>query len=209
MVSATSPPYREIRAVFDAQTVRVYQAYSHEIAETALRHGRFVSPPFKLTRMTWIKPSFLWMMYRSQWGRRDSGQRRVLGIDITRQGFDWALAHSCLSHYESILPYTEEEWHRMNREAPVKIQWDPERDLALRPLSYRSIQIGIGPAAANRYVHEWTVRIADLSGLATEIATKVESGDITSALGLLPAERSYPLDVRLAKHIGASLERPE
>ncbi|WP_141653813.1 DUF4291 family protein, partial [Erwinia billingiae] len=33
--------------------------------------GTFASPPFSMTRMTWIKPSFLWMMYRSGWGMKD------------------------------------------------------------------------------------------------------------------------------------------
>ena len=63
-------------------------------------HGTFVSPPFKMSRMTWIKPSFLWMMYRAGWGYKDAGQRRILAIDITREGFQWALEHSCPSHPE-------------------------------------------------------------------------------------------------------------
>ena len=92
-------PYRQIRAVFDDQTIRVYQAYSDAIADSALAAGSFVSPPFKMERMTWIKPSFLWMMYRSGWGTKP-GQTRVLAVDITREGFEWALDHACLSHYE-------------------------------------------------------------------------------------------------------------
>ena len=59
-------PTRQVRAVFDDRSIVVYQAYGREIAEAALAHGRFVSP-FKRDRMTWIKPSFLWMMYRSGW----------------------------------------------------------------------------------------------------------------------------------------------
>lgn len=47
--------------------------------------------------MTWIKPSFLWMMYRCGWGTKE-GQETVLAVDISRRGFDWALKHSCLSH---------------------------------------------------------------------------------------------------------------
>jgi hypothetical protein len=35
-----------------------------------------------------------WMMYRSGWGFKDDGQRRVLAVEITREGFNWALAHS-------------------------------------------------------------------------------------------------------------------
>jgi len=60
-----SIPLRQIRAVYEDRTIRVYQAYSAAIADTALARGTFVSPPFKMERMTWIKPSFLWMMYRS------------------------------------------------------------------------------------------------------------------------------------------------
>ena len=55
-------PVHQIRAVYDATTIRVYQAYSEIIADSTLAHGTFVSPPFKTERMTWIKPSFLWMM---------------------------------------------------------------------------------------------------------------------------------------------------
>ena len=83
-----SMPYQQIRAFYDDKTIRVYQAYSDAIAHSALEHGTFVSPPFKEDRMTWIKPSFLWMMYRSGWGNKDSGQKRILTIDILREGFD-------------------------------------------------------------------------------------------------------------------------
>jgi len=62
-------PERQIRAVFDEQTIRVYQAYGDAIADPALKAGTFV-PPFSMTRMSWIKPSFLWMMYRSGWGTK-------------------------------------------------------------------------------------------------------------------------------------------
>lgn len=58
-------PTQQIRAVYNDQTIRVYQAYSDAIANTALLNQTFVSPPFKMERMTWIKPSFLWMMYRA------------------------------------------------------------------------------------------------------------------------------------------------
>ena len=62
-------PARQVRALYDGDTITVYQAYSSSIAEPALRAGRFV-PPFSRTRMTWIKPSFLWMMYRSGWATK-------------------------------------------------------------------------------------------------------------------------------------------
>ncbi|MBM7066808.1 DUF4291 family protein [Actibacterium sp. 188UL27-1] len=76
---------RQIRTIFDRHTVRVYQAYPPQIARAALSAGTFV-PPFKMERMTWIKPSFCRMMHRCGYGRKP-GQEMVLGIDIRRSGF--------------------------------------------------------------------------------------------------------------------------
>jgi len=60
---------RQVRAVFDEYAITVYQAYSPQIADTALSAGTFIAP-FMRGRMTWIKPSFLWMMYRSGWATK-------------------------------------------------------------------------------------------------------------------------------------------
>jgi hypothetical protein len=49
-------PERQVRALFDDDTITVYQAYRPEIADAALAAGTFVSP-FKRDRMTWIKPA--------------------------------------------------------------------------------------------------------------------------------------------------------
>ena len=38
-------------------------SYNHGITDEVLKLGRFGSR-FSMNRMTWIKPSFLWMMYR-------------------------------------------------------------------------------------------------------------------------------------------------
>ena len=77
-------PRHQIRAAYTGTAVTVYQAYPPEIADAALRAGRFV-PPFKRERMTWIKPSFRWMMYRCGWALKP-GQERVLAVDISRAG---------------------------------------------------------------------------------------------------------------------------
>lgn len=38
-------------------------------------------------------------MYRPGWATKP-GQECVLAVKITREGFEWALAHAALSHYE-------------------------------------------------------------------------------------------------------------
>ncbi|WP_229205806.1 DUF4291 domain-containing protein [Duganella sp. Leaf126] len=186
-------PHRQIRATYDESTIRVYQAYSKEIAEAALTTGTFTSPPFKMDRMTWIKPSFLWMMYRSGWGLKDPGQARILAIDISREGFEWALAHSCPSHPDESMAM--EEWQRVKENAPVRIQWDPERDLLLRPQAHRAIQMGLSKEAVKFYTSQWISQISDVTPLAHEIHCLVLENRFIDAKAKLPAEQPYLLRI--------------
>jgi hypothetical protein len=164
----------EIRASYDERTVRVYQAYAPEIARTALAAGRLV-PPFKRDRMTWIKPSFNWMMYRSGHATKP-GQEMILGIDVTREGFEWALAHATLSTYRADVHGSEEAWQRQLAASDVRVQWDPERDWQLGVIEgVRAIQIGLSGEAARRYVDEWIVRIEDLTPLAHRLAAAIST----------------------------------
>src|SRR5262245_11396764 len=129
------PPERQVRAYFSERIVRVYQAYSSEIADRALIAQTFVAP-FKRSRMTWVKPSFTWMMYRSGWASK-SGQERILAIDILRSGFERALSRSCLAEYDGTIYRSREAWRASLVESPVRVQWDPERSLTLEPLQWR------------------------------------------------------------------------
>lgn len=195
-------PTRQVRAAFTDETITVYQAYSPAIADPAVAAGRLV-PPFKLDRMTWIKPSFLWMMYRSGWATKP-GQERVLAITITREGFEWALAHSSLSHHDPLVYASHSAWLERKESAPVRIQWDPERSLRLEPLDHRSIQIGLGGAAVREYVEHWIVGITDVTPMCREIHTHVKDGDVAAATEKLPAERPYPLAQDLRAVVGAT-----
>jgi len=197
-------PYRQIRACYDSSVIRVYQAYSREIADKALEKGTFVSPPFRLERMTWIKPSFLWMMYRSGWGLKDAGQERILAIDMTREGFEWALKHSCLSHAPAEFQERKDGLDYKSR-FPVRIQWDPERDLTLSPLEYRAIQMGLSGEAVTRYVGDWIRTITDVTPLAKSVHELVQKGSVDDARKLLPLERPYPVDQELSDLLGMNV----
>ncbi|WP_438487320.1 DUF4291 domain-containing protein [Streptomyces sp. S186] len=183
-------PSRRIRALHTADTVTVYQAYAPSLGLPAARDGRFPAA-WKRDRMTWIKPSFLWMMYRCGWGTK-ADQETVLAVEITREGFDRALRRACLSHYVPGLHPDREAWQRALRHAPARVQWDPERDLRLRPLPHRSLQLGLSGALARAYADEWTVAIRDVTPLARKIHALVRAGDDAAARALLPDERPYP-----------------
>lgn len=192
-------PKHQIRARHTDSTVIVYQAYPPEIGLPAAREGRFPAA-WKRDRMTWIKPSFLWMMYRCGWGTK-AGQETVLAIEISRDGFEWALRHACLSHYERGLHSDRATWKRQLKRAPARVQWDPERDMRLRPLPYRSLQLGLVGEAAHRYADEWTVSLTDTTALAREIHGLVRDGDLEAAQQVLPQEPSYPVPDGLLDHL--------
>jgi hypothetical protein len=89
---------RHILAQYDERTVVVYQAYLREIAECAVQHERFGGPAFSPARMSWVKPNFLWMMFRSGWGTKP-GQETTLAMRITREAFDQILAEAVPSTF--------------------------------------------------------------------------------------------------------------
>lgn len=191
-------PIRQIRADYDDESITVYQAYSPQIATPAVAAGKFVSP-FKMDRMTWIKPSFLWMMYRSGWATKP-GQERVLAIRMTRDGFEEALAQSCLSHFDSDMYSSHDEWQRIKEDSPVRIQWDPERNIDLEPMPWRAIQIGLGGPVVDDYVNRWTIAIDDVTDRIHELRSQLS---ITSEQ--LPVEFPYPVSSAIAVRIGLTL----
>jgi hypothetical protein len=193
-------PEREIRANYNDATIVVYQAYRAEIALAAVAHHRFV-PPFSRERMTWIKPSFLWMMERSGWGRKP-GQEHILAIRITRQGWEEALAQAVLTSFTLGVYHDYDDWQRQLEAAPVRVQWDPERTLRGESLSQRAIQVGLSRHIVPRYVDVWTCEIRDCTPLARKIYDLRQAGEIERARALLPRERVYPLDAAIARRLG-------
>ncbi|MFD7642209.1 DUF4291 domain-containing protein [Kitasatospora sp. NPDC059795] len=187
-------PKKQIRARYDDGTVTVYQAFRPEIADAAVADGRWPDT-FRHDRMTWIKPSFRWLMHRSDWARGE-GQERILGVVITRQGFDAALEAAVLSSYRPGVHASKADWQRELRRSGARVQWDPERDLHLRPLPHRSLQLGLSGELVRRYTAEWLVRIEDLTPLARELHA-------TRDAALLPPERPYPMPPGAAARLGA------
>lgn len=181
--------YHEIRAVYNEHTIRVYQAYCSVIAEEAVRLGTFGSH-FKLSRMTWIKPSFLWMMYRSGWATKPN-QEHILAIDIQRETFDTFVRNAVISSYHDNEEISFAEWQKQIQTSDVRVQWDPERDIFGNALPYRSIQIGIRGEMLSHFVQHSITQIQDITEFVTELRTKKEAGE--NILPLLPEERKYVL----------------
>ncbi|MGX1810996.1 DUF4291 domain-containing protein [Nocardia sp. NPDC055321] len=189
----------DIRADYDQESIVVYQAYAPAIAEPAVLAQRFV-PPFSTNRMTWIKPSFLWMMERSDWGRKP-GQERVLAVRITREGWESALSHAVLSSYVPGVYRDRADWKAQIKHAIVTVQWDPERTLTGASSDTRSIQVGLSRHIVERFVDEWVTEITDLTPRVRDISDLRARGRYDSAAALLPEERVYPVRPELARRL--------
>lgn len=191
---------REIRADYDAESIVVYQAFGPHIALPALRQGRLV-PPFSLNRMTWIKPSFLWLMARSNWGQKP-GQEHILAVRITRAGWEEALAHAVLTDPYPGVYRDPDDWRQQLADAVVRVQWDPERSIRGENMPIRSIQVGLGRSIVERYVNDWTLEIRDDTPLVRKIHGLLRSGDVARARAQLPMERPYAVSAELARRLG-------
>lgn len=182
-------PHREIRAQYDDDTITVYQAYSTSIAKAAVKEQKLsASPDFSLQRMTWIKPSWAWMMYRSGYATKDARQSHILALKMTHKNFQDLLSLVVVCGGGAL---SEED-----RARAVRVQWDPERDPALGQLPYRSIQIGISKDISKKWSEEWIESIEDVTEMATklkEVLDGEERLDLRELVdrGLVPIERPY------------------
>ncbi|GAA1875650.1 DUF4291 domain-containing protein [Actinomadura bangladeshensis] len=193
---------REIRACYDRDSITVYQAYAPEIGLLAAEQGAFV-PPFSRRRMTWIKPSFLWLMARSDWARK-LGQQTILAVRISRSGWEEALGHAVPTDPDRRVFRSSDEWRRHFAKAVVHVQWDPERSIRGAKLETRSVQIGLSRHIIDRYVDDWILGIEDRTLLARRIRDLLLSGRPAQAKALLPEERPYPLPPALTARLGMS-----
>jgi hypothetical protein len=191
---------RHIVAQFDDAGVVVYQAYRPAIGHFAATHGYFGGESFSLTRMSWIKPNFLWMMYRSGWGRKE-GQEVVLAIKIKRKAFDTILAQAVRSSYNPDLYPTEKDWNRAVSNSNVRLQWDPDHSPTGGKLERKAIQLGLRGDVLAAYAREWIISIEDISTFVNEQQQNLVDFDRL----IVPTETIYPVtDPQVAAHLQLS-----
>lgn len=174
---------RHILAQFDNESVVVYQAYRPEIGRYAADHGAF-GTGFSFSRMTWIKPNFLWMMFRSGWGTK-AGQEVTLAIRVKKTGFDALLREAVPSSYDARGGGTEGNWRRAVKKSCVRLQWDPDHDPSGARVERRAIQLGIRGETLLRFTNEWIIAIEDVSDMVV-----AQRGRPASEL-VVPRERVY------------------
>ncbi|KAK9696826.1 hypothetical protein K7432_012263, partial [Basidiobolus ranarum] len=155
---------RHILGHYDDESIFLYQAYSPQISESAVRCQSFLTEcpqnGFSLTRMTWLKPNFLWMMYRSGWATKYN-QERILALRVSRLGFEKILRASVST---SKLPdETLCQYRSRLKESPVRLQWDPDHlPNGERHTARKAIQIGIRGDILIEFLNKWITQIEDI-----------------------------------------------
>ncbi|KAI8343098.1 hypothetical protein BC941DRAFT_410423 [Chlamydoabsidia padenii] len=201
----------------DPSSVVVYQAFSDTIADYAVEHQSFVGAPgYKLNRMTWIKPSFLWMQYRSGWNTKDDRQTRTLAIRLTRSFFDTLVHTAVISHFSRSTYNNRTEWESARDTSCVVVQWDPQYTPAMERVEAkrRAIQLGLkGPAAARLAQGKGVLSIEDITPFVKEMRARLEVdkdkiGQDRFANLWVPRERPYLVDNQQGTNLGADIEAP-
>ena len=159
---------RVVLAQFDEDSIVVYQAFNAVTAAFAVEHQRLGGPRYSFDRMSWIKPNFMWMMYRCNWLEADAEQARVLAIRINRGFFDELLASAVASSFRASGMETEADWKRALKRSQVRLQWDPDHGPSGQKLSRRAVQLGLRGEMLRRFVVEETRSIEDISDLVVE-----------------------------------------
>lgn len=177
---------KHILADFDDESIVVYQAYRHSIAKYALENQKF-GGDFSLNRMTWIKPNFLWMMYRSGWGTKE-GQEYILSIRIRRAFFDEIIETAVPSTFSASGFSSQDDWRHVVAASDVRLQWDPDHDPFGQKVERRAIQLGLRGDTIRRYGTEEIISITDISKLVAD-QRKNLSGDLSDLM--VPIEHIY------------------
>jgi hypothetical protein len=192
---------RHILAQYDDRSIIVYQAYRPSIGRFAAMHGWF-GGDFSYSRMSWVKPNFLWMMYRCGWGTKE-GQEVILALRLRRDFFEAVLAQAVPSSWHRECFETKDEWSQAVARSSVRLQWDPDHDPFGAKFERRAIQLGLRGAVLQAYGQHELLEVIDLSEFVVEQRNQLQETGVTQLR--TPRERVYvPADPAVSCRLGLS-----
>ena len=189
---------QHILAQFDEDSIVVYQAYRPSIALYAVANQRF-GGDFSFNRMSWIKPNFLWMMYRSGWATKE-GQEHILAVRLRRTFFDQVLESAIASTFRPAVHSSHQEWQAAVANSEVRLQWDPDHDPLGTCVQRRAVQLGLRGETLRQYGQSALLSIEDITPFVTEQRAHLTEGFANLRT---PAERTYlPVSETAQKAVG-------
>jgi hypothetical protein len=149
---------QQIIACKKDENIIVYQAFNPQIANYAVAHQQFGGAAYSFNRMSWIKPGFLWMMYRAGWASKEH-QQNILAITLPIVHFKNILQQATISSYKEELFATQEIWKEELSKTEVRLQWDPDHDPYGNKQERKAIQLGMKGELLKKFCTEWIVKI--------------------------------------------------
>lgn len=178
----------------------VYQAYKSSIADYAVKYQKLGGDDFNYSRMSWIKPNFLWMMYRCGWAEKEN-QERVLAIWIKKEVFEEILRNSTFTSFQPNYFSCEDEWRSELENKKVRLQWDPDHNYKGDKIERRAIQLGLKDEVLEKFGKEQIEFIMDITEFVKEQKSHIDKNQIDKLL--VPKERVIEFDDKeLMKRIG-------
>jgi hypothetical protein len=191
---------RHILAQTHNDLIVVYQAYKKSIADYAVKNQQMGGSEFSFNRMSWIKPNFLWMMFRSGWAQKEN-QNRVLAFWIKQKFFDEILQQSVASTYNKFVYATIDDWKADLERSEVRLQWDPDHDPFGEPVERRAVQLGLRGTMLKAFGTVQAEHIEDVTPFVFEQYEHVKHGQLEKLM--VPLERIYkPHAETICKRIG-------
>ncbi|GAB4024102.1 DUF4291 domain-containing protein [Spirosoma koreense] len=155
----------------------VYQAFNRQIADYALDKQQFGGPAYSFARMSWIKPNFLWMMYRAGWAKKEN-QEKILAIEISLGNFEKLLQQAVYSSFQPAVYSSKADWENRLAASEVRLQWDPDHSPTGNKLERRAIQLGLKGDTLKLFATDWVVSIEDITEFVIEQGRLVEKGEL-------------------------------
>lgn len=165
-----------IGQVNDDQIV-VYQAFNLKIAEYAVKNQRFGGSHYSFERMSWIKPNFLWMMYRAGWASKEH-QQNILAISLPLETFKEIFKSAIHSSFQKHIYQSEEDWKQKVEDSSIRLQWDPDHDPHGNKIERRAVQIGLRRESLRKFATEWITSIEDITDFVKEEHKKVLANEL-------------------------------
>lgn len=181
----------------------VYQAYKKSIANFAVTNQFLGGPEYSYNRMSWIKPNFLWMMYRCGWAEKEN-QESVLALWIDKTDFESILNEAVISSFNPLYHESHEQWRADLEQKAVRMQWDPDHDPYGNKQEHRAIQLGLKDDVLKNFGKKQIRKIEDVTEFVKEQKQLLDAGKLNELL--IPVERVYRTgNEALNKRIGIDL----
>lgn len=182
---------KNVQIILGQQTdefIVVYQAYNKQIAEYATSNQKLGGNHFSYNRMSWIKPNFLWMMYRCGWAEKEN-QENVIAIWIKKSDFETILDNAVYSSFQENIYQSREQWQSELEQKEVRLQWDPDHDPFGNKQERRAIQLGLKGSILKTFGEEMIQKIENITDFVKTQKQFVSKNEIENLI--VPTEKPY------------------